>query len=178
MAVQFLESADLPCEFWATAKRILGNRELENLEQLKFKMLHSALTLNGKQTKLIAGFATMLLPTKRPGERFQIDESLEGVVLELSNNQVKLGIRSRAATPESMPPMLRSRTCGDSGYYYSQGGVTMLVVSRAVGQHVEINDSVDLIIDHLNVNGVRLSTTSVAPQDVQSPVTKRLLPWI
>lgn len=95
----------------------------------------------------ITGLASMVLPTKRPGEWFKIDESLEGVVLELKNNQVKLGIRTLAARPEAPPPIARKSSGGDSDYYYSQGGATMLVVSRAAGQHIEINDTVDLSVD-------------------------------
>jgi len=120
----------------------------------------------------------MVLATKRPGEWFKIDESLEGVVLELNNSQVKLGIRTVPARPEATPPIARKSSGGDSDYYYSQGGATMLVASRMAGQHIEINDSVDLSVDRLNVNGVWLSTTPVAQQEMQSPVTNRLLRWI
>lgn len=82
------------------------------------------------------------------------------------------------AGPQAMPPVARKAPGGGSGYYYSQGGLRMLVISRSAGQHIEINDSVDLIVDCLNVNGVRLSTVAIAHQDLQSPVTNRLLHWI
>lgn len=121
----------------------------------------------------------MLLSLTRPGERFQIDESLEGVVLEVNSDQVKLGIRSRAVTAEATPPLVRRSPGGSSGYYYSRGGVTMLVLSRAVGQHVEINDSVDLSIDRVNSQGVQLATTAVSRRRAARPsVVNRLRRWI
>lgn len=120
----------------------------------------------------------MLSTMKRPGERFQLDETLEVVVLELADHEVKLGIRSLTKKPHATPPLAHGSSGGNTGYYYSRDGVTMLVVTRGVGQHLEINDSVDLSIDRLNSNGVRLATTAIDRRPAQPAVVNRLLRWL
>ncbi len=100
----------------------------------------------------------MYAATKHVGDRFQIDPSLEVVVLELAARQVKLGIRSLADFPESVPRITPSGSVGrPAAYYHSRDGVTMLVVSPAAGDRLQINQSVDLSIDDLSEHEVRLS---------------------
>jgi sRNA-binding carbon storage regulator CsrA len=91
-----------------------------------------------------------------------LKDSLEVIVLGISEERAKLGIRmqgsSRRTTPRLDPNSLTM------AYYHSHRGVTMLVVLPMAGQRLIINDSVDLTVDELTAHGVRLSTSMISGQ--------------
>lgn len=100
----------------------------------------------------------MISATRRVGQRIEIDNDLEVIVLDLKPREVKLGIRAMDRSPNSTPRIARHSVRGSRGYYHSRNGVPMFVVNRADGQRIIINDSIQLLVERIAGKSVRLSS--------------------
>jgi sRNA-binding carbon storage regulator CsrA len=93
---------------------------------------------------------------KRLGEQVRIPGSLTVTVPELSNDRVKLGIRSLRASPDAMPRISSKSPGRGLAHYHSHCGVTTLVVSSTVGKRMRINDTIHLMIERSDSDGFQL----------------------
>lgn len=116
----------------------------------------------------------MSVDSKRVGERIRIAETLEVIVLDLAGPRVKLGIRAVGGMPHATPRVACSGPRCSPGYYHSDHGLAVLVVSATAGQHLKINDTVGLSVDGVDVNCVRLSISAVDNRIAPPRFTNRL----